>query len=252
MSDTAFSRTERLLGQEALETLRVSRVAVFGIGGVGSFTAEALARAGVGHLALIDADTVCASNLNRQLVALHSTIGRLKAEVMAERIRDINPAATVSAHPFFYSRETASAIDLGAFDYIADAIDTVDAKVELIVRARQACVPVVSCMGAGNKLDPTRFEVAPLAKTSVCPLCKVMRRRLKEHGIGDLRVVYSREAPLAPQVGGGQPPPPEAPLSALPSRRHSPGSISFVPSVAGLILAGEIVKALCLGQNPPR
>jgi len=147
----------------------------------------------------------------------------LKVEVMAERIRDINPAAEVTAHPIFYSHETAAAIDLSTFDYIADAIDTVDAKAGLIVRAWQARVPIISCMGAGNKLDPTRFEVAPLAKTSVCPLCKVMRRRLKEHGIEDVTVIYSREPPL---------------------RQHPPGSISFVPSVAGLILAGEIVKAL--------
>jgi len=228
MSDAAFSRTERLLGQPALQKLHASRVAVFGIGGVGSFTAEALARAGVGHLTLIDADNVCASNLNRQLVALHSTIGRPKVEVMAERIRDINPTAEVSARPFFYSPETAGTIDLTAFDYIADAIDTVDAKVELIVRAYQANVPIISCMGAGNKLDPTRFEVAPLAKTSVCPLCKVMRRRLKEHGIEDVSVIYSREPP---------------------QRHHPPGSISFVPSVAGLILAGEIIKALAAGEG---
>lgn len=241
MRDAAFSRTERLIGPHALQKLRDSRVAVFGIGGVGSFTAEALARTGVGHLALIDADKVCATNLNRQLVALHSTLGRLKAEVMAERIRDINPTADVSVHPVFYSRETADAIDLRAFDCIADAIDTVDAKVELIVRARQAGVPVISCMGAGNKLDPARFEVAPLSKTSVCPLCKVMRHRLKEHGIGDVRVIYSRETPLTPNSDA------EANDSAslLPARPRAPGSIAFVPPVAGLILAGEIIKTLC-------
>jgi len=226
MPDPVFSRTERLLGQPALAKLRDSHVAVFGIGGVGSFTAEALARAGVGHLTLIDADKVCASNINRQLVALHSTVGRLKTDVMAERIRDINPEAEVTTHPVFYSRETADAIDLRAFGHIADAIDTVDAKVELIVRARQAGVPVISCMGAGNKLDPARFEVATLAKTSVCPLCKVMRRRLKGHGIEDVRVVYSRE---------------------VPQRLHPPGSVSFVPSAAGLVLAGEIIRALTGG-----
>ena len=220
---TTFSRTERLLGQPALQKLHGSRVAVFGVGGVGSFTAEALARTGIGHLTLIDADKVCDTNINRQLVALHSTLGRLKVEVMAERIRDINPTAEVSAHPIFYSQETADTIDLRAFDAIADAIDTVDAKVELIVRARQAGVPIISCMGAGNKLDPTRFEVAPLAKTSVCPLCKVMRRRLKEHGIEDLSVVYSREAP---------------------QRLHPPGSIAPVTATAGLILASEIVRMI--------
>ena len=223
MPDPAFSRTERLLGGPALQKLQDSHVAVFGLGGVGSFTAEALARAGVGRLTLIDADKVCESNLNRQIVALHSTLGRLKTDVMAERIRDINPAAEVFTHPIFYSRETADTIDLTAFDSIADAIDSVDAKVELIVRACQGGVPIISCMGAGNKLDPTRFEVAPLSKTSVCPLCKVMRRRLKERGIEDVDVVFSREPP---------------------QRHHPPGSVSFVPSVAGLIIAGEIVRKL--------
>ncbi|MCL1922215.1 MAG: tRNA threonylcarbamoyladenosine dehydratase [Kiritimatiellaeota bacterium] len=240
MPESAFSRTARLLGQAALRRLGESRVAVFGIGGVGSFTAEALARAGVGRLTLIDADRVCVTNINRQLIALHSTVGRLKAEVMAERIRDINPAAEVTALPIFYGRETADAVDLRAFDYVADAIDTVDTKVELIVRARQADVPIISCMGAGNKLDPMRFEVARLSETSVCPLCKVMRRRLKEHGVEDLRVVYSREPPLAPAT--------EETMC-----RSAPGSVSFVPSVAGLILAGEIVKALTReGGEPSR
>ena len=229
MPDPAFSRTERLLGAVALQKLQDSHVAVFGIGGVGSFAAEALARTGVGHLTLIDADRVCVSNLNRQLVALNSTIGQLKTDVMAERIRDINPAATVTTHPMFYSRETADTLDLRAFDFIADAIDSVDAKVELIVRARQAGVPLISCMGAGNKLDPTRFEVAPLSKSSVCPLCKIMRRRLKACGIDDVGVVYSRE---------------------MPQRLHPPGSVAFVPSVAGLILAGELVKALIAPSAP--
>jgi len=232
MCDHAFSRTERLLGAPTLQKLKGSHIAVFGIGGVGSFTAEALARAGIGHLTLIDADTVCASNLNRQLVALHSTLGRLKTEVMAERIRDINPVAEVFTHPIFYSRETAGAIDLTAFDFIADAIDSVDAKVELIARAKgrgespaspNRETPIISCMGAGNKLDPTRFEVAPLSRTSVCPLCKVMRRRLKARGVEDVDVVFSREPP---------------------QHQHPPGSVSFVPSVAGLIIAGEIVRKL--------
>jgi len=223
MSDPAFSRAERLLGPPALAKLRNSHVAVFGIGGVGSFTAEALARTGIGQLTLIDADTVCASNINRQLVALNSTIGRLKTDVMAERIRDINPEAHVITLPFFYSQETAGTLDLRAFDCIADAIDSVESKAELIVRARQAGVPTVSCMGAGNKLDPTRFEVAPLAKTSVCPLCKSMRRRLKAHGIEDLTVVYSRESPLP---------------------HHPPASIATVTATAGLILASAVLKAI--------
>ena len=242
MTDHAFSRTERLLGQAALQKLWDSRVAVFGVGGVGSFTAEALARAGVGHLTLVDADKVCVTNINRQLIALHSTVGRFKVEVMAERIHDISPEAEVTVHPIFYDRETADAIDLRAFDYIADAIDTVDAKVELIVGAQQAGTPIISCMGAGNKLDPMRFEVADLPRTSVCPLCKVMRRRLKEQGVENLRVVYSREPPVKVASGVGSEPDDVAPL--LPPRRHAPGSISFVPSVAGLILAGEIVKGL--------
>ena len=244
MHAPALSRTERLLGSAALQQLWGSRVAVFGIGGVGSFTAEALARAGIGHLTLIDADKVCVSNINRQLIALHSTVGRLKVDVMTERVRDISPATEVTAHPIFYSRDTADAIDLRAFDYVADAIDTVDAKVELIVRAQQAGVPIISCMGAGNKLDPTRFEVADLSKTSVCPLCKVMRRRLKERGVETVKVVYSREPAVTPAADAGDD------GSLLPQRRQSLGSVSFVPSVAGLILAGEIVKGLTRAAAP--
>ena len=224
MSDPAFSRTERLLGGAVLQRLHESHVAVFGIGGVGSFTAEALARTGVGRLTLIDMDTVCESNLNRQLVALRSTFGRLKTDVMAERIRDIHPAAHVTTRPVFYSRETADTFDLRTFDHIADAMDTVDAKIELIVRARQVGTPVISCMGAGNKLDPTRFEVAPLSATSVCPLCKVMRRRLKEHGIEEVPVVFSREPPL--------------------QRQPPPGSFVCATAAAGLILAAEIITTL--------
>ena len=210
MVNPAFSCTERLLGGPALQRLHDSHVAVFGIGGVGRFT-------------FIDADKVCESNLNRQLVALRSTIGRLKVDVMADRVRDINPAAEVTTHPVFYSRATADAIDLRAFDFIADAIDSVDAKVELIMRARQEGVPIISCMGAGNKRDPTRFEVAPLSATSVCPLCKVMRRRLKAQGNEDVRVVYSREPPR---------------------HLHPPGSLVPVTATAGLVLAAEIIQVL--------
>lgn len=240
MTDAPFSRTERLLGSEAVATLKTCHVVIFGIGGVGSFIAEALARCGIGNLTLVDADLVCASNLNRQLIALNSTIGKPKVEVMATRIRDINPDAVVTTHNLFYSADTASAIDLTSFDYIADAIDTVDAKVELIVRAKQAGTPIMSCMGAGNKLDPTRFEIGDIHKTSVCPLCKVMRKRLAECNIDALKVVYSREKPqpcstvdVIPDTD-----------TQLPKRRNAPGSIAFVPSVAGLILAGEIVKDL--------
>ncbi len=228
-----FSRSELLLGKQALETLRRSRVAVFGIGGVGSFAAEALARTGVGHFTLVDNDRVCLTNINRQLLALHSTVGRPKVEVMAERIRDINPAAVVETAQTFYLPENADSFDLARYDYVIDAVDTVSAKVELAVRARQAGVPLISCMGAGNKLDPTRFEVADLFATSVCPLCKVMRKELKRRGLDSLRVVYSREEPLTPAA------PPDAA-----GRRRTPGSVAFVPSAAGLILAAEVVRDL--------
>lgn len=234
-----FSRAELLLGPDALDALRRSRVAVFGIGGVGSFAVEALARCGVGHLALVDDDLVCLTNLNRQLPALHSTVGRPKVEVMAERVRDINPGAVVETFKAFYLPENADAFDLSRFDYVLDAVDTVQAKVELAVRARQAGVPIVSCMGAGNKLDPTRFEVADLFATSVCPLCKVMRKELKRRGVDSLKVVYSREEPLRP---AGEPDG---------ARRRTPGSVAFVPSVAGLILAGEAVRDLVARAAQP-
>lgn len=220
--------------------LRNSRVAVFGIGGVGSYAAEALARSGIGHFLLVDNDTVCEPDLNRQLIALHSTLGRLKVEVMAERIRDINPQACVKIRPLFYLPENADTLDLSEFDYIVDAIDTVSAKIELAVRARQTNVPLVSCMGAGNKLDPTRFEVADVFETSVCPLCKVMRKELKNRGIPALKVVYSKEPPCSPHSA---------------DEPRTPGSVAFVPSVAGLILASVVVRDLTrapdAGQGVP-
>jgi tRNA A37 threonylcarbamoyladenosine dehydratase len=221
------TRTEQLLGADAVERLRTSRVALFGLGGVGSFTAEALARAGVGHLLLVDGDNVASSHLNRQLVALHSTLGQPKADVMAARIRDISPAVRVDARRAFYLPENADDFDLAGFDYVIDAVDTVAAKVELAVRARAVGVPLVSCMGAGNKLDPARFEVADLFATSVCPLCKAMRKALKARGVTALTVVYSRETPA---------------VACRP-----PGSVSFVPAVAGLILAGVVIRALAAG-----
>lgn len=244
-ADALFSRTERLLGRAALERLSHCRVAVFGIGGVGSFAAEAFVRSGIGGLAFIDDDLVCVSNINRQLLALHSTVGRPKVEVMAERARDINPAIDVEARKMFYLPENADAFDLSRYDYIVDAVDTVRAKIELVVRARRVGVPIISCMGAGNKLDPARFEVADISATSVCPLCKVMRRELKRRGIENLKVVYSREPPV--ECGGacgtdGSP----CGGSAL---RRTPGSIAFVPSVAGLILAGEVVRDLTATKN---
>lgn len=245
----AFSRTEYLLGKPALETLRKSRVAVFGIGGVGSFTVEALARAGVGHFLLVDDDLVCLTNLNRQLIALHSTLGRPKVEVMAERVRDINPQADVETLQAFYLPENADRFDLSRFDYVVDAVDTVSAKVELAVRAHQAGVRIVSCMGAGNKLDPTRFEVADIAETSVCPLCKVMRKELKKRGLAALTVVYSKELPAVPVETEATSCrhncvcPKGSPRTCT-VRRRIPGSVSFVPPVAGLILAGEVVRGL--------
>lgn len=230
-----FSRTERLLGAGAMERLRKSRVAVFGIGGVGGHAAEALARCGIGALDLIDKDTVSVSNLNRQMAALESTVGRPKATVMRERILDINPEADVRAVECFYLPETADQFDLGRYDYIIDAVDTVTAKLELIRRAKAAGTPIISSMGAGNKLDPTRFEVADLYETSVCPLARVMRRECRALGIRELKVVYSKEEPVTvPEEKGPD------------GRFHKavPGSVAFVPSVAGLILAGEVVKDL--------
>jgi len=234
VKDHQWERTRVLLGDDAVKRLAGAAVAVFGVGGVGGFAVEALARAGVGRLLLVDADTVNETNLNRQIIALHSTLGRPKAEVLRERVRDINPACDVEALRLFYLPETADTIDLSAFDYVADCVDTVTAKLEIISRARAAGVPVISAMGAGNKLDPTQFAVADIAETSVCPLARVMRRELKRRGIGGVKVVYSREA--ARNV--------ETPADAVPHRRSSPASVSFVPSVAGLILAGEIVRDL--------
>lgn len=208
-----------------------ARVAVFGIGGVGGHCVQALARAGVGAIDVFDDDVVSLSNINRQAVAMRSTLGRPKVEVIRDQILDINPAAVVTCRKMFYTPENADGVDLSVYDYIVDAIDTVKAKVELIVRANAAGVPVISAMGAGNKLDPTRFEVAELSKTSVCPLCRVMRAQLRKRGIARHKVVYSREEPVrvvADETGG----------------RHAPGSVSFVPPVMGLILAGEVIKDL--------
>lgn len=229
-----FIRTALLLGENGVERLRRASVAIFGIGGVGSFATEALARAGVGRLLLVDPDAVAESNLNRQLIALHSTIGRNKAEVMRERILDINPDADVTALPLFYEAATVDAVSLSGYDYIVDAIDTVSSKLLLIERAMALGIPVISSMGAGNKLDPAAFEAADIYETSVCPLARVMRRELKKRGISSLRVVYSREEPAAPKFGA----------APVPGKRQTPGSVSFVPSAAGLILAGEVVRAL--------
>ena len=234
-----FSRTELLLGRDAMERLFKARVAVFGIGGVGGYAVEALARSGIGTLDLIDNDRVCLTNLNRQIIATHRTVGMYKVDAAKERILEINPNAAVNAFPCFYTPETAQQFDFTLYDYVIDAIDTVTGKLSLAMQAEQAGTPVISCMGAGNKLDPTAFEVADIYETSVCPLARVMRTELRKRGVGHLKVVYSREPPIRPaeacEEDGGV-------------RRSVPGSTAFVPAVAGLILAGEVVKDLAKGE----
>lgn len=282
-----FIRSRMLLGDTAMDVLQGASVAVFGIGGVGSYAAEALARSGVGHLALFDGDTVALSNINRQLIALHSTVGRPKAEVMAQRIADICPDTRVSVYNVFYTAENADQYDLSGYTYIVDAIDTVSCKLTLIEGAAAAGVPVISSMGAGNKLDPTRFQIADISQTSVCPLARVMRRELRKRGIHHLKVVYSQEPARRPEAEPDSPVPlpgsaegeaytPASSTSPAPprepaagpegtsdlretgtapgqakapdttafgaGRRQTPGSLAFVPSVAGLILAGEVVR----------
>ena len=231
--DAQFARTALLLGNDAIRRLQNAHIALFGVGGVGGFAAEALIRAGIGAFDLFDNDVVSESNLNRQIVALRSTIGRNKVDVMQERMLDINPEVSVHAHRMFYLPELADTIAWDSFDYIIDCIDTVSAKLDLVQQAFNRHIPIISAMGAGNKLDPTAFEVADLSKTSVCPLARVMRQELKKRGIFHLKVVYSREIPRTPQVRTDD-------LTA--AGRPSPGSVSFCPSVAGLILAGEVIK----------
>ena len=223
MTENQFDRTELLIGKEGINRLADVSVAVFGIGGVGGHAAEALVRAGIGKLTIIDSDVVTQSNINRQIVALKSTVGLSKVLVMKDRIADINPNAVVIPIEKFYLPENSYEFELSKYDYILDAIDTVSAKVNLIVRAKNAGVPIISCMGAGNKLDPTKFQVADIYETSVCPLAKIMRKQLRDVGIENLKVVYSKEEPL---------------------KNRPTGSISFVPSVAGLIMAGQVVKDL--------
>lgn len=229
-----FSRTELLLGEEALKKLSKSRVAVFGAGGVGGYAIEALARSGVGEIDICDNDTVSLSNLNRQIFATLKTVGRYKVDVAAERIADINPNAKVNTFKTFYMPDTAHEFDFLKYDYIIDAIDTVTGKLELVANAEKANVPVISSMGAGNKLNPEAFEVADIFKTSVCPLARVMRCELKKRGIKKLKVVYSKEKPLSPQTSE----------ETEGKRRQIPGSTAFVPSVAGLIIAAEVIKDL--------
>ncbi|MBC7765534.1 MAG: tRNA threonylcarbamoyladenosine dehydratase [Hyphomonadaceae bacterium] len=244
----AFSRTEMLIGREGLEKLKNSTVAVFGIGGVGTYAVEGLVRAGVGNFVLVDDDVICLTNLNRQLHATRQTVGKSKVEMMHERILSINPQAQVTTHAVFVLPENVDTYVLEQYDYIIDAVDTVTAKLTLIETAKAKSIPIISCMGTGNKLDPTQFEVVDITKTSVCPLARVMRQELKNRGIKKLKVLYSKEQPLVPQ--GGKEGcakncicPKNAPRTCD-VRRQIPGSISFVPSVAGLILAGEVVKDL--------
>lgn len=223
-----FSRTELLIGKEAIEKLNKTKVAIFGIGGVGSYVVEGLARAGIGNFILIDNDEVALSNINRQIIATHKTVGKSKVEVSKERILDINPNAEVEIYKEFFLPESDEIIDK-TVDYIVDAIDTITTKIELVIRADRLNIPIISSMGTGNKLDPTRFEVTDIYKTSVCPLAKVMRRELKTRGIKSLKVVYSKEEPIKISEN-------------LEEKKKIPASISFVPSVAGLIIAGEVIK----------
>lgn len=223
-----FSRTEKLIGKDALERLTSCRVAVFGIGGVGGYAVEALARSGVGHFDLIDNDTVNITNINRQIIATHDTIGKFKVDIAKNRILSINPKAKVNSYKTFYLPENAAEFDFSVYDYIIDAVDTVTAKIEIILNAKKASVPAISCMGTGNKLNPTLFKIADIYKTSVCPLAKVMRRELKRRGIEKLKVLYSTEEPIKQDADN--------------CAKPTPASISFVPSVAGLIIAGEVIK----------
>ena len=236
-----FSRTELLLGKDGMERLYRARVAVFGIGGVGGYTVEALARSGIGTLDLIDNDRVCLTNINRQILASHRTVGQFKVDVARERILDINPDAEVHTYKTFFTPQTATQFDFTQYDYVVDAIDTMAGKLELAEQAQKAGVPIISCMGAGNKMDPSAFEVADIYETSVCPLARIMRRELRRRGIERLKVVYSKEPPMTP-VGEAESPPDGAGEGVR--HRQTPGSNAFVPAAAGLIIAGEVIRDL--------
>ena len=235
-----FFRTRMLFGDSAMERLYAARVAVFGVGGVGGYTVEALARAGIGAIDVIDNDDVSISNINRQILATHSTVGMPKVEAAKQRILDINPGAKVTCWPLFFNAETAGQFDFTQYDYIVDCIDTVTGKLALVEKAVAANTPIICCMGTGNKLDPTRFEVADISKTTVCPLARVMRKELSKRGIRHLKVVYSKEEAMTP-VGW------EEEAAAI-GKRQIPGSVSFVPGAAGLILAGEVIKDIAFGN----
>lgn len=244
-----FSRTELLLGEEAMEKLKTSRVAVFGIGGVGGYVCEALVRSGVGNFDLIDDDKVCLTNINRQIIATRKTVGKYKVDVMEERMKDINPDVNVTVHKCFFLPENAAEFDFESYDYVVDAVDTVTAKLELVMKCKEKDVPIISSMGAGNKLDASAFRVADIYDTKVCPLAKVMRRELKKRGVDRLKVVYSEEKPISPiddmaiSCRSNCISSPDAAHKCT-ERRAIPGSVAFVPSVVGLIIAGEVIKDL--------
>lgn len=249
-----FSRTELLLGKAAMEKLRNSRVAVFGIGGVGSYTVEALVRSGIGAIDIFDDDKVCLTNINRQLFATRKTVGKYKVDVAEERLLDINPNVKIMKHNIFFTNENKNDIDFSEFDYIVDAIDTVTGKLTLVEKANENNKPIISAMGAGNKVDPTRFEVTDIYKTEVCPLAKVMRTELKKRGIKKLKVVYSKEEPIKPKTSENLCDenncicPPDVKRKCT-DRRQIPGSTAFVPPVVGLIIAGEVIKDLIKGLD---
>ena len=236
-----YSRTRLLLGEDGIQRLRNARVILFGLGGVGGYTAEALARSGIGHMDLVDDDTVSLTNLNRQMLALHSTVGQYKVDVAAQRIHDIDPSIEVRTYKTFFLPETENLFDFSQYNYVIDAIDTVTGKLALIAKAKKAGVPVISCMGTGNKLDPTAFRVADISKTSGCALSRIMRKECAKRGIKGVKVVYSEELPLTPCEDPGDPMEPQREGS---SRRSTPGSTAFVPGTAGLIMAGEVIKDL--------
>lgn len=236
-----FARTKLLLGQDGIDKLQASRVAVFGVGGVGGYVCEALVRSGIGTFDIIDNDKVCESNINRQIIATTKTIGRDKVEVMRERMQDINPDVTVNIHKCFFLPENADEFPFEEYDYVVDAVDTVTAKIALVMKCKEKNVPIISSMGAGNKLDASAFKVSDIYKTKVCPLAKVMRHELKKRGVKKLKVVYSEELPLTPIKGGTNMCEKE---DSTIVKRATPGSVAFVPSVAGLIIAGEVVKDL--------
>lgn len=245
-----FSRTQLLLGEAAMEKLNNSKVAVFGVGGVGGYVCEALVRSGVGHFDLIDSDKVSLTNINRQIIATSKTVGQLKVDVMKERMLEINPDVDVTVHDCFFLPENSDEFPFAEYDYVVDAVDTITAKIELVMKCQSMNVPIISSMGAGNKLDASAFRVADIYKTKMCPLAKVMRYELKKRGVKNLKVVYSEEMPIKPQVDAASEYKSESEsIGEHTKKRDIPGSVAFVPSVAGLIIAGEVVKDLATAKK---